>query len=224
MKRIVRIGCILSLLLFLPLFFVNASRATVIYHGSRTSNKIYLTFDDGYSAKNTAKILDVLKEKNVPATFFLEGGFMTENPLLSKRIATEQVLANHTFTHVDITTISDAAFIKEIETFEEKALEITGKPSTKYFRPPMGRFNEDKLNVLGDLGYTVFMWDVQYYDYVPQDDQGVDYVINNILKKTQNGSIILMHTLTKSNANALGNIIDLLREKDFVFSSLSDLV
>lgn len=224
MKRSYKIFFLIALIFGLPLLSVCAARAKVIYHGNQSENKIYLTFDDGYSARNTAKILDVLQERQVPATFFIEGGFLTENPILSKRIAEEQILANHTFTHVDIKSISDAKFIDEIKLFEQKALEITGKPVTKYFRPPMGRFDEAKLNILGDMGYTVFMWDVQYYDYVHFDDKGVDYMYHQILDKTQNGSIILMHTLTNSNADGLASVIDALENKGFVFGSLNELV
>lgn len=202
----------------------HAIRAKVYYHGNRLENKIYLTFDDGYSAVNTVKILDVLKEKNVPACFFIEGGFLRENPLICKRIAEEQTLANHTFSHTDITKLTDEEFVEDIKRYEEMALKITGKEVTKFFRPPMGIFNEDKLNLLGDMGYTVFMWDVSYYDYVPNNDKGYEFALKNLLTKTENGSIILMHTLTKSNVNVLSEAIDLLEEKGFVFSKLSDLV
>ncbi len=74
------------------------------------------------------------------------------------------------------------------------------------------------------MGYTVFKWNVSYYDYVYNDDRGVEYALNNLLKQTKNGSIILMHTLTKSNANVLGTAIDKLRAKGFVFASLDELI
>lgn len=201
-----------------------SAQTKIIYQGDSNLNHIYLTFDDGYSAKNTEKILDTLQEKNVKATFFIEGEFLVQNPILVRRIANEQTLANHTFSHKDITKMSNATFRKDLEKFEEEALRITGKPVTKYFRPPMGRINKSKLAILEELGYSVFKWDVSYYDYVYYDDRGVDYALNNLLKQTKNGSVILMHTLTKSNANVLGIAIDKLREKGFVFSDLSELL
>lgn len=201
-----------------------SAQSKIIYQGDSNSNHIYLTFDDGYSAKNTEKILNTLQEKNVKATFFIEGEFLVQNPILVRRIANEQTLANHTFSHKDITKMSNADFRKDLEKFEEEVFRITGKPVTKYFRPPMGRINKSKLAVLEELGYSIFKWDVSYYDYVYYDDRGVDYALNNILKQTKNGSVILMHTLTKSNANVLGTAIDKLREKGFVFSDLSELI
>ena len=209
MKRIIKRLILLSLFVIFTIS-AQATRAKVFYHGNRLENKIYLTFDDGYSAVNTEKILNILKEKNIPACFFIEGGFLKENPLICKRISEEQTLANHTFSHTDITKMSDEQFVDDIKKYEELALKITGKPVTKFFRPPMGIFDEEKLNLLGDMGYTVFMWDVSYYDYVPDNDKGYKYALNNILTKTENGSIILMHTLTKSNVNVLSEAIDLL--------------
>ena len=200
------------------------AKSQVIYHGNRNSNHIYLTFDDGYSYKNTIKILDTLKEKNVQATFFIEGDFLVQNPTIIRRIAKEQTLGNHTFSHKDITSMSDSQLRKDILKFEEEAFKITGMPVTKYFRSPMGKINKQKLQVLTELNYTVFHWDVSYYDYVYFDDRGIAHALKNIMKQTQNGSIILMHTLTKSNVNVLGTAIDKLREKGFVFSPLSELL
>jgi peptidoglycan-N-acetylmuramic acid deacetylase len=223
MKRIIKRLVLLSLFIIFTIS-AQATRAKVFYHGNRLDNKIYLTFDDGYSAKNTQAILDILKEKNIQATFFIEGGFLKENPLICKRIAEEQTLANHTFSHTDITKLTDEEFVEDIKKYEELALKITGKEVTKYFRPPMGIFDEDKLNLLGDMGYTVFMWDVSYYDYVPDNDKGYDFALKNLLTKTENGSIILMHTLTKSNVLVLDEAIELLEKKGYVFSPLSQLL
>ncbi len=215
----------LFLLLFFSLFVFTANAQNkVIFQGNTNSNHIYLTFDDGYSAKNTEKILNTLLEKKVPATFFIEGEFLVQNPILVRRIAREQTLANHTFSHKDITKMSNEVFRKDIFKFETEVMRITGAPVTKYFRPPMGYINSAKKTILDDLGYTVFKWNVSYYDYVYNDDRGVEYALNNLLKQTKNGSIILMHTLTKSNANVLGTAIDKLRAKGFVFASLDELI
>lgn len=210
--------------LIFTLFLNVEAKAQIISHGNQNLNHIYLTFDDGYSAKNTEKILNTLKEKNVPATFFVEGEFLAQNPILVNRIANEQTLANHTFNHKDITKMSDEAFLKDLKTFEETAYKMTGKPIVKYFRPPMGKINNHKLEILYQEGYHVFLWNVSYYDYVYFDDRGTEYVLNNLLKQTSNGSIILMHTLTKSNADALGTSIDHLRSMGYVFADLSELI
>lgn len=210
------------LTLFLFLISVSAQNNYLIYSGESGSNKIYLTFDDGYSLKNTLSILDTLKKYDVPATFFIEGGFLKQNPIAVKRIADEQILANHTICHCDIRKLSNEKFIEDIETFESLAYSITGKNITKFFRPPMGFINSEKAEILHERGYMIFQWNVKIYDYVHDDDKGVDYVLKNITKQVQNGSIILMHTLTDSNAKALPTLIETLRGKGFEFSSLKD--
>lgn len=213
---------IVMLSLFLFCITVYAEPNHLIYNGNEKSNKIYLTFDDGYSQRNTLLILDTLERYDIPATFFIEGQFMQENPVAVKRIAEEQILANHTMCHCDITKLTNDEFISDIKEFEELAYSITGKEITKFFRPPMGYINEEKEKLLYDMGYMIFMWNVKIYDYVHNDDKGVDYVVNNIVKQVKNGSIILMHTLTDSNANALPIVIERLIGLGYEFSSLMD--
>ena len=85
----------MKILIYLSLFFVSlfSFRGKTIYEGKE--NHIYLTFDDGYSRNNTIKILDILDEYDIPATFFLEGGFMKDNQDVVKRISDEQIVGNH---------------------------------------------------------------------------------------------------------------------------------
>lgn len=217
-----------KLLIILSLFFLdisaNSLEGYVIYNGDVNDNKIYLTFDDGYSQKNTISILDTLKKYNIGATFFIEGGFLKENPNVCKRIADEQILANHTMCHCDITKLSNQNFIDDINEFEQTALEITGQHIRKFFRPPMGFIDKEKAQILKQRGYLIFKWNVQIYDYVHYDDQGVDYVVKNITNQVKPGSIILMHTLTDSNAKALPILIEKLQSQGYEFSSLMDFL
>lgn len=217
-----------KLLIILSLFFLdisaNSLEGYVIYNGDVNDNKIYLTFDDGYSQKNTISILDTLKKYNIGATFFIEGGFLKENPNVCKRIADEQILANHTMCHCDITKLSNQNFIDDINEFEQTALETTGQNIRKFFRPPMGFIDKEKAQILKQRGYLIFKWNVQIYDYVHYDDQGVDYVVKNITNQVKPGSIILMHTLTDSNAKALPILIEKLQAQGYEFSSLMDFL
>lgn len=211
---------ILSLFFLLP---VEANNKYLIYNGDESEKKIYLTFDDGYSQKNIIAILDILKEENCNAAFFIEGDFLINNPNVCKRIANEQMLCNHTMCHCDITKLSNEELILDIKEFEENVFKITGKQTAKYFRPPMGYINKEKENVIYDLGYEIIMWNATVYDYNSNDDQGVDYVIDNLIPQIDNGSIILMHTLTESNVEALPIIINKLRDAGFIFESLNKI-
>ncbi|MDE6656670.1 MAG: polysaccharide deacetylase family protein, partial [Anaeroplasmataceae bacterium] len=154
MKKIYLILILLLCSLSLPA----SAAGEIVYQGDINSNHIYLTFDDGHSYKNTRDILDILKEKEVPATFFIEGDFLVQNPILINRIANEQTLGNHTMCHKDITKLSNQQFREEIAKYEKSVYEITGQPVTKYFRPPMGKINKSKQAILNELGYTIFKW------------------------------------------------------------------
>lgn len=193
----------------------------LIYHGSRESKYIYLTFDDGYPAKNTKQIVQILKDKNVPATFFLEGDFLANHkPILLDMISNNMIIGCHTMDHNDITTESNKSFEDNLIEFENLYYQLTDEPLTRFFRPPMGRINQDKIDILEERGYLIFMWDVNYKDYDPYNELGVDYAYKYVLENTQNGSIILLHTLTKTNVEALPKIIDGLRDEGYIFGSL----
>ncbi|MDE7161391.1 MAG: polysaccharide deacetylase family protein, partial [Anaeroplasmataceae bacterium] len=152
MKKVFSLICLLLLT-----FSLTASAAgEILYHGDTNSNHIYLTFDDGHSYKNTRDILDILKEKSVPATFFIEGDFLTQNPILINRIVKEQTLGNHTMCHKDITRLTNQQFREDIAKYEKAVYDITGQSVTKYFRPPMGKINKNKQAILNELGYTIF--------------------------------------------------------------------
>lgn len=213
----------MKILIYLSLFFISLAsfRGKTIYEGKE--NHIYLTFDDGYSRNNTIKILDILDEYDIPATFFLEGGFMKDNQDVVKRISDEQIVGNHTMLHKDVTKYTNQEFINDINEFEALYKKITNKDLKKYFRPPMGYMNDEKRKILYDRGYTIFMWNARIYDYVHTDDLGKDYVISELLPQVKSGTIILLHTLTDSIPEALPTIITSLKDK-YQFSSLEELV
>lgn len=207
------------------IFFLSVeAHSDILYNGDLTDNKIYLTFDDGYTVENTVKILDILKETNVSATFFIEGSFLMYNYAVVNRIADEQTLANHTICHSDITKLTDYEFKKDIKEFESLVYKITKQNVKKYFRPPMGFINKSKENILKDMGYKIIYWNVKCYDYNRDNDKGKEYVINEIVNNTHGGSIILLHTLTDSVPKALPEIIKKLRENGYEFSKLQELI
>lgn len=194
-----------------------------LYVGDKNSKNIYLTFDCGYENGYTVKILDVLKEKNVTATFFITGHYVDSASDLVLRMKNEgHVLANHSNLHKNITKISDDEIRKEILDLEKKYYKLTGTNLTKFFRPPAGEFDKRSLEVVNNLGYKSLFWSVSYKDWNHQND--VDYAVKEVCNNIHNGAIILLHAVSSANADALGIIIDNLQNKGYIITSTEDLL
>lgn len=194
-----------------------------IYVGDKDSKDIYLTFDCGYENGYTDKILDVLKEKSVNATFFLTGHYIDSASSLVLRMKNEgHVLANHSNLHKNITTLTSNEIKKEIFDLDQKYYNLTGSNLTKFFRPPAGNFDKKSLETVKELGYTPLFWSVSYKDWNHQS--GVDYAVKEVCDNIHNGAIILLHAVSNDNADALGMIIDNLKSKGYNFATTLNLL
>lgn len=204
---------------------IKTNQMEIIYNGNRNDKIIYLTFDDGFTKENTEEIIRILKHQNIPSTFFFYGEFMKYYPELINNIVNDGfIIGNHTMHHKNITKLTKKEIKNEITSWEELYKQITLTMPPLIFRPPQGGINQDSYEIVKSMGYNIIKWDVQIYDYDIYNDKGTNYVITNILKQTKNGSIILMHTMTKSNVNALETIIDELLKKGFKFGNILDLI
>ena len=128
---------------------------------------IYLTFDAGYENGNIEKILDVLKDEGVKATFFILDNMIIKNEALVKQMLDDgHVVANHTMKHKDMTKMSSIEdFKKELEDLEELFENTYGVAMPKYYRPPEGKLNEENLAWAKELGYKTVMWSFAYADW-----------------------------------------------------------
>ncbi|MBO9131009.1 delta-lactam-biosynthetic de-N-acetylase [Bacillus sp. 165] len=193
--------------------------------GNVKHKDIYLTFDNGYENGFTPKILDVLKEKKVPATFFVTGQFMKEHPKLVKRMVKEgHIIGNHSWHHPDLTQVSEVRFRKELELIEEEYEQLTGKKDLKYLRPPQGIFSERTLAISREMGYYNVFWSLAFVDWKVDQQRGWQYAHDNVMKQIHPGAIILLHSISSDNAGALDKIIDDLRKRGYHFKSLDDLI
>ena len=180
----------------------------VFYIGDTKTKDIYLTFDTGYENGYTPKILDTLKKTDTPATFFITGHFLKEQKELILRMSQENhTVGNHTYNHPDMTKITDEKIKNEIIQVEQEYKEITGKELDKFIRPPEGKFNKKVLNSLDKLNYTTIFWSLAFVDWKVDEQKGWEYSYNNIMNRIHNGSIILLHTVSKDNADALEKAI-----------------
>lgn len=184
---------------------------------------IYLTFDCGYENGFTPAILDTLKEKNVKAMFFISQHFVESRPEYVKRMKEEgHLVGNHTVRHLSSPELTPEELVVELETVAATMELLTGYPMDPYFRPPMGRYSERALKVAQDMGYVSLFWSIAYYDYDRNDQPGKEYVVDHFDTYHHNGSVILMHNISESNAEALGDVIDLLRREGYRFGEVPE--
>lgn len=186
---------------------------------------IYLTFDSGYENGYTAEILDILKEENVPAAFFLVGNYFKTQPELVKRMTDEgHIVGNHTTTHPDMSQISDFGnFRAEIEQVEVLYYDIMHKDLPKFYRPPQGKFSISNLLHAQKLGYKTVFWSLAYEDWDNSNQPSPEYALEKLNSRIHNGAIVLLHSTSKTNAAILRQLIKDWKEQGYVFKSLNDL-
>lgn len=202
------------------------SAYNAFYAGNPSSKVIYLTFDAGYENGNTAPILDALKKHNVPATFFVVGNFLKENPDLIRRMQKEgHIVGNHTYTHPDMSKISTKeAFAKELNDLSALYKEITGKEMIKFYRPPQGKYSESNLQMAKEMGYHTFFWSLAYVDWYQDQQPTKEEAFEKLLGRIHPGAIVLLHSTSSTNAAILDELLTKWEEMGYTFGSLQDLI
>ncbi|WP_416148911.1 delta-lactam-biosynthetic de-N-acetylase [Salipaludibacillus sp. HK11] len=194
-----------------------------MYIGDTSEKNLYLTFDNGYENGYTEIILDLLKEKNVPATFFVTGHFLNEENDLIKRMVSEgHIVGNHSFHHPSLPEVSDDRLEREIHSLEQAYEEVTGRTDMMYLRPPQGTFSERSLSKTAEMGYTNVFWSLAYKDWEIDRQKGADYAYDNIMERIHPGAVLLLHSVSSDNAEALPRVIDDLQSEGYTFKSLDE--
>jgi len=180
---------------------------------------IYLTFDEGYENGYTPQILDTLKAKNVSAVFFVTLPYAKSQPDLIKRMIDEgHVVASHSVSHP---SKGMPSLSTDVQLSEYKELHEYIKSNYNYemylFRPPVGIFSEQSLAVAQSFGYKTVLWSFAYADWNPDSQPSEAEGLDKTLSKLHNGGIYLLHAVSKTNANILGQFIDGTRAKGFEF-------
>lgn len=184
---------------------------------------IYLTFDCGYENGNTAKVLDVLKEKKVPAAFFCTLYEVKENKELIQRMIDEgHIVGNHSNTHPSFAEISRTQMADEIKTMDDY-LRKEFNYSSPFFRFPKGEYSENAVDLVNSLGYKCVFWSCSYADWDTNNQKGKQYAFETVTSRLHPGAVILLHSVSSDNALALADIIDYARNKGYEFKSLNDL-
>ena len=190
--------------------------------GNPDQKYVYLTFDAGYEAGYTEKILEVLKQNDVKATFFITGHYLNTQPeLVQKMIENGNIVGNHTVNHksmpeVELSTIKDEVMNLHTAVYEKFGYEM------KYIRPPKGELSERTISYTNSLGYTTVMWSLAYDDWDENNQGRENYGKTKILDNVHNGAIILLHSNSKDNCNILDDVIKQIKNSGYEFKTLDE--
>lgn len=185
------------------------------YALSDDEKNIILTFDQGYENGYTSKILDVLKEKNVKAIFFLTGDYaQKETELVQRMIDEGHCLGNHGMKHLKMSEISETELNEEIMSLHNLVLDKYGY-EMQYLRPPCGEFSESSLKTIQNAGYKTIMWSFAYVDWNVDSQPDCQTAKEKILSSAHGGEIILLHSVSQTNSLILAEVIDGLRAKGY---------
>jgi peptidoglycan-N-acetylmuramic acid deacetylase len=197
------------------------------YLGDTSRKVLYLTFDEGYENGYTPKILDALKENNVKAAFFVTTDYINSNTDIIKRMVDEgHLVCNHSNSHPSMARAalkSQESFQEEFTVTEKAFEDVTGQKMPKFFRPPMGKYSELSMHYTKELGYKTVFWSFAYKDWLPNEQPSHDYARKKIMDRTHNGAIILLHAVSKTNADIMDSIIKELKGKGYEFDTLDNL-
>ena len=195
------------------------------YLGDTTQKVLYLTFDAGYENGCTEKILDVLKQHDVPAAFFLVGNYIEKNADLVRRMVAEgHTVGNHTMHHYDMSKLTDkAAFQKELADLAALYEETVGQPLLKFYRPPQGIYSEENLRMAKELGYKTLFWSLAYVDWNNDSQPTKEAAFSKLLPRTHDGAVVLLHSTSTTNAEILDELLTKWEEMGYHFAPISDL-
>ena len=183
---------------------------------------IAMTFDDGPHGANTPRLLDMLKQRGIKATFFVVGQCAAEFPDIMKRIVAEgHEIASHSWSHPQLTKMGEEGVTDQLQKTHDIIRHTTGV-EPKVMRPPFGAFTPNQRAWANKKwGYKIIMWDVDPLDWKVRN---AEHVKSEILRQTVAGSIILTHDIHKSTIDAMPETLDGLTAKGFKFVSVSELL
>lgn len=198
-------------------------RELPIYCVQTDKKQIALSFDAAWGNEDTQAILDILKKHNIKVTFFMTGGWVESYPEDVKAIhAAGHDLGNHSENHKDMPALSNEQQKEELMKVHDKVKELTGYEMF-LFRPPYGSYNNNLILNAKECGYYTIQWDVDSLDW---KNYGVESIIKTVTrhKHLGNGSIILCHNGAKYTAQALDEMITVLKDAGYEFVPISELI
>ena len=192
-----------------------------IYAVATDEKKIAITFDAAWTNQDTDQLIEILKKHNAKATFFVVGDWAKSFPESVKAFYDAgHTIANHSDTHKAFSKCSRKEIKEEIENCNEKLEGIIGEEVT-LLRAPSGDYTNQCMDVAKSLGMYTIQWDVDSLDY---QKLSVDEIVNRVISRVTNGSIVLFHNGVENTAPALDIILTELTKQGYSFVSINDLI
>ena len=194
-----------------------------LWRFSSDKKEIYLTFDDGPTPEITNFVLEQLRKFEAKATFFLIGKNAKKYPELYQQILNENhAIGNHTHNHFNGFRTKTKEYLKNVLETENVICNTNENSRIKLFRPPYGRIKSKQAKEIKKLGYKIIMWSVLSADFDVTISK--EKCLQNVLKNTQNGSIIVFHDSVKASEKltyVLPKVLEFYTEKGFTFKAIS---
>lgn len=214
--------------IFSPTFFPTPMKNPInslqeIVWGNINQRRVIFTFDAGSGTQSLAKILEILKKYSLKGTFFLTGKWVEQNPILTRNIADEgHEIFNHTYSHPHLIQLTKKEISDELKTTENLILDVTGKSSKPYFRPPYGERNEKVLAIAAEEGYQSVYWTIDAWDWRESEGYTDIQIKERVLNNLKPGTIYLFHVGDNITGNILDEVIREIRNKGYSIVSLTD--
>lgn len=198
-----------------------AKRELPVYSVEREDRVISVSFDASWGGTQTMGILDLLDEYNAKATFFLVGIWVDSFPELVQEIyARGHEIGNHSDSHPEMSKLTQAQIIQELNGCSDKIQALTGQRPTS-FRPPYGDYDNELITTVRSQGYEAVQWSIDSLDW---KNKGVDDLIRRATTNVQPGDIILFHNDSKYILDALPTILQTYQEQGFSMISVGDIL
>lgn len=193
-----------------------------IYSVQSDKKQVALSFDAAWGNDDTDELISILKKYNAPATFFVVGSWVDKYPQSVKQLSDAGFsIQNHSNSHPYLTKLSTEQIITELKQCNEKIAKITGKTPTLH-RCPYGDYNNTVINAIESIDMYPIQWNVDSKDWM--EDASTDKIINNVMSKVCDGSIILFHNDAENTPSALPTILEQLVSRGYTFVLIEDLI
>jgi len=223
-SHVVFAGLLAAVLLAWPAQAQEVEDYSEVVRGDPSTGIVALTFDAGTEGGGAAaEVLEILRDRGLHVTFFLSGHWVDHNPELAQQIVADgHEVANHSYDHPDLTHLSDAQIVWELDYTDQVVSDYTSTHTRPYFRAPYGARNNRVLNVAAATGFRSIYWSLDSGDWLQRATPGG--VADRILRFAQPGDIVVEHVGSDATAGALPVVVDDFAERGLKVGTVSEVL